>query len=257
MLAHLGFELDHCVFILFEEGARVFATLTDAFAFVAVPGAGFLHDVLNRGHVEQIAFARDTLAVHDVEFGFPERCGHFVFHDFDFGARAGDYVAFFDCGNAANVNAHRRVKLQCTPARSSFGIAEHYADFFANLVDEDQTSARLRNRPGQLTQGLRHKPCLQSHVTVAHLAIEFSFGYERSNGVDDEHINRSRAHQSLGDFERLLSVVRLRDQQVVDINSELFGVPGIKRVFSVDERGHPAHLLRLGYDLQRDCGFAR
>src|ERR1700733_4901128 len=86
LLAHLGFELDHRVFVFFQEGARVFASLADAFAFVAVPRARLLHDVMNRSDVEQIAFARNSFPVHDVEFGFTERCRHFVFHYFDFGA---------------------------------------------------------------------------------------------------------------------------------------------------------------------------
>src|SRR5580692_169050 len=146
---------------------------------------------MDSGDVEQVAFFRDALAVHDVEFGFAEGCGYFVFHDFDFGTRTRDYIALFDRGNAANVNAHRRVELQGAAASRGFRIAEHYADLFADLVNEDQTGPRLRNCSRQLTQSLRHQPRLQAHMAVAHLAVKFSFGYQRRNGVDDQHVDRT------------------------------------------------------------------
>src|SRR5271170_5300803 len=98
------------------------------------------------GDVEQVAFFRNPLTVHDVELGFAEGGGYLVFHDFDFGARTSHDVAIFDRGNAANVNAHRRVELQGTATGRGLGIAEHHADLFADLVNENQTSARLRNR---------------------------------------------------------------------------------------------------------------
>src|SRR5580692_8803641 len=86
LLSHLSIKLDQRVFVFFEEGARVFAALSDAFSLVAVPRARLFHDVVNRRNVEQIAFFRDPLPVHYVELGFAEGGGHFVFYDFDFGA---------------------------------------------------------------------------------------------------------------------------------------------------------------------------
>src|SRR5271166_1744254 len=104
--AHFGVELGHGVFIVFQELAGVFAALADALAFVAEPGAGFFEDVVVHGDVEQIAFARDAFAVEDVELGFAEGRGDFVFDDFYAGARAGDYIAFLDGGDAADIHAH-------------------------------------------------------------------------------------------------------------------------------------------------------
>src|SRR5208337_558714 len=74
LFADFGFELDHGVFVFFEESAGVFAALADALTFIAIPGAGLLDDVMKSGDVEQIALARDAFAVHDVELGFAERC---------------------------------------------------------------------------------------------------------------------------------------------------------------------------------------
>ena len=55
MLSHFAFELDHCVFIVFQKLAGVFAALADPFTFVAVPGAGFLEQSGIGGDIQQIA----------------------------------------------------------------------------------------------------------------------------------------------------------------------------------------------------------
>src|ERR1700754_3115244 len=50
------------------------------------------------------------------------------------------------------------------------------------------------------------------------------------------------------DLERLLAGVRLRDEQVRQVDAELLRIRRIERVFRVDERGHAAELLHLGDD---------
>ena len=65
------------------------------------------------------------------------------------------------------------------------------------------------------------------------------------------------ADEHFDDFERLLAVVGLRDQQVVEVDAELLRVGRVERVLGVDERRHAAQLLRLGDDLQRERGLAR
>ena len=64
------------------------------------------------------------------------------------------------------------------------------------------------------------------------------------------------AHQHLGDLERLLAAVGLRDQQVVDVDAELAGVLGVERVLGVDEGGDAAALLGLGDDREREGRLA-
>ena len=55
----------------------------------------------------------------------------------------------------------------------------------------------------------------------------------------------ARAHQHVGDLERLLAGVGLRDQQLADVDAELAGVDGVERVLGVDEGGGAAGLLHL------------
>src|SRR5215472_19172513 len=54
--AQLGFEFGSDVFIVFEELLGVFASLANALALVAEPGAGFLHHVPVHAEIDQVAF---------------------------------------------------------------------------------------------------------------------------------------------------------------------------------------------------------
>ena len=90
-------------------------------------------------------FREAEFAVNDVEFGFAKRRGHFVLHHFRARARADHSVAFLDRLDSANVHANRGVEFQRAPAGGRFRVAEHHADFFANLVDENQAGLRLRD----------------------------------------------------------------------------------------------------------------
>ena len=165
-------------------------------------------------------------------------------------------VAVLDARDAADVDADRRVELQRAAAGRRFGIAEHDADLLAQLVDEDQARLRLRDDAGQLAERLRHQPRLQPHLRVAHLAFDFRLGHERRHRVDDDDVDAARADEDLDDLERLLAVVGLRHEQVVEIDAELLRVGRVERVLRVDERRHAAELLRFGDHLQRQRRLA-
>ena len=114
----------------------------------------------------------------------------------------------------------------------------------------------LRDRGGELAQGLAHQPRLQARLAVAHLAIDFGARRQRRNGIDDEHVDRAGADQSIGDFKRLLACIGLGDQQLVEIDAKLAGIDGIERMFGVDEGTDAAQLLRFGDDMQRQRRLA-
>ena len=56
---------------------------------------------------------------------------------------------------------------------------------------------------------------------------------------------RARAHQHVGDFQRLLAGIRLRHQQIIDIHAELPGVHQVERMLGVDEGRGAAQFLAL------------
>ena len=109
---------------------------------------------------------------------------------------------------------------------------------------------------GELPERLAHQARLQAHVGIAHLAFELGLGHQRGDAVDHHEVDRERAHQRVGDLERLLAGVGLRDQQLVDVDPELPGVAGVERVLGVDERAGAAGLLRLGDAVQGERGLA-
>ncbi len=91
---------------------------------------------------------------------------------------------------------------------------------------------------------------------VAHLALDFGAWRQRCNRVDDEHVDGAGADQRIGDFERLLAGIRLRDQEVLEIDAQLAGIDRIERMFGIDEGADAALLLRFGDRLQRKRGLA-
>ena len=92
---------------------------------------------------------------------------------------------------------------------------------------------------------------------IAHLAFDLRLGHQRSHGVDDDHVDRIGAHQHVGDFQGLLAGIRLRNQQVVDIDAQLAGVVRVQCVFGVDEGAGGTHLLRLSDHREGHGGLAR
>ncbi len=94
-------------------------------------------------------------------------------------------------------------------------------------------------------------------MAVAHLAFDLGPRHQRRDRIDDQHVDRVRAHQRIDDLERLLAGVGLRHDQLVDVDPELLGVGRVERMLGIDERGGPADLLRLGDGVQRERRLAR
>ena len=115
---------------------------------------------------------------------------------------------------------------------------------------------RLGDRSGELAQRLAHQPRLEAGKLIAHLAFEFGARRQRRNRIDHQHLDGAGAHQRIGDFQRLLAGIGLRDQEIVDIDAELAGIDRIERMFGIDEGADAAALLGFGDRLQRQRGLA-
>src|SRR5690606_19880554 len=190
---------------LFQEFARVVLALADAFAVVAVPGAGLVDDARGHAKIDDLARSRDAGAIEDVEFGRLEGWRNLVLDDLDAGFVADDLVALLDRADPADVEAHRRVELERIAAGGGFGVAEHDADLHADLVDEDDGGVGAVDVAGELAQGLRHQAGLEAREGVAHLAFDLGLGREGGDRVDDDEVDRARTHQRIGDLEGLLA----------------------------------------------------
>ncbi len=92
---------------------------------------------------------------------------------------------------------------------------------------------------------------------IAHLAFDLGARHQGRDRVDDDHVHRARAHQVVGDLERLLAGVGLGDVQVGDVHAQLLGVGRVEGVLGVDEHRVPPELLRVGDDGERERRLAR
>ncbi|EDP65259.1 hypothetical protein BAL199_01894 [alpha proteobacterium BAL199] len=249
-------DLRH-VRVLPQEGLRILPALADPVAAVREPGTGLLDDPGIDPEVEQFAHLRYALAVHDVELDHPERRCQLVFDHLHTGLVANHLIAVLDRADATDVQADRSVELQRVAAGGGLRVAEHHADFLADLVDENHHAARLRDRSSQLAQRLAHQPGLQADMGVAHLTFELSPRHQGRHRVHHQNIDGSGPHQRVGDLQCLLTGVRLRDQQLVNVDPELAGVDWIESVLGIHEGASTACLLGLSDDMQRQRGLAR
>src|SRR5699024_6967110 len=90
--------------------------------------------------------------------------------------------------------------------------SEHHADLLTQLVNEDRSRTSLVQRASHLAKGLAHQSSLETHVGISHFAVDLCLGGQCGNGVNDDHIDRTRSHQHVRNFEGLLTRIWLGDQ---------------------------------------------
>ena len=186
-----------------------------------------------------------------------ERRSDFVLHHLHAGSVADDIVAILDLAGATNVETHRGIEFERITAGRGFRITVHHANFHAKLIDEDHHAARTADRARQFAQRLRHQTRLQADMAVAHFTFDFRARHQCRHRIDDQHIDGIRAHQCIDDFQRLLTRIGLRHNQLIDVYAQLPSINRIERMFGVHKGSRTAALLRFGDDMQRQCGLAR
>ena len=231
--------------------------MPDTDRVVAEPAARFFNQSCLHAKIEQLPSFGNAFAVHDVEFYLLERRRYFVFHHLHAGRIADDILAVLDLSGTTDVETDRCVKLERVAAAGGFGRTIHNADFHADLVDKDHHTVRPADRTGNLAQSLRHQTCLKTNMRIAHFTFDFGAWHKRSHRVDDQHINRVRPHQCIANFKRLFASVGLRHDQFVDVNTKLFRITGVKRVFGVDKCRVATFFLHLCNHMQCECRLAR
>ncbi len=94
-------------------------------------------------------------------------------------------------------------------------------------------------------------------MAVAHLPLDLSPRHERGDRINHQNVDRVGAYQRVDDLQCLLAGIRLRDDQLVDVDAQLLGIDRIERVLGIDESRGAAILLRLGDDVERERSLAR
>ena len=255
-LAQGAVQLLARVRVVAQEEARVLPPLPDALAVVAEPRAGLLQQTVEHAQVEQVGLARNPFAENQVELRLPEGSGQLVLHHLGARVVADDAVAVLDGRHPADVHPHVGVEPQRPSARRGLRVAEHHSDLHPQLVDKNQAGLRLVDQRLQLPQRLRHQPRLQAHLRVAHVAFQLLPRHQRRHRVHHHHVHCAGLNQRLRNLQRFVAAVGLRHQQVVHIHAQLARVDSIQGVLGIDERRHPALLLRFGNHVQRQRGLA-
>ena len=125
---------------------RGFTALAQAGCLVAEPGPFFVDDAAFDSYVDEGADVGDPFIEEDVEFCCLKWGRAFIFCNLHLNARSHfcGIVSALDAGDAADIHANRGVEFQRSTASCCLGIAEHDADFFADLVDEDRAGVAAR-----------------------------------------------------------------------------------------------------------------
>ena len=110
--------------------------------------------------------------------------------------------------------------------------------------------------PLNLRRGLRHQAGLQAHVYVAHFALEFGPGHKGGHAVDHDDVESAAAYEVVGDFERLLRRVGLRNEEFVHLNAQCLRIRRVEGVFDVDVGRRAILFLCLGDDVEREGRLA-
>ena len=215
--------------------------------------AGLPHDLHVHANVEQAAEPRYALREHDVELADAERWRQLVLADRDLGPHTDAVRPGLQRFGAADFQPHARIELQRAATRCGLRIAEEHADLLSDLVDEDDDRMALGDRGRELTQRLGHEPGLHTRQGVAHIPFDLRPWHERRHGVNDDQVHGTTTHQHLGDFQRLLAGIRLRDQQVLNVHATSAGPHRVERVLRVNEGGNPTGLLCRGDCVQCQC----
>ena len=198
----------------------------------------------------------DALAEDDVEFRLLERRSHLVLHDLHLHVVAQGLFAVLDLGGATDVQPHGGIELQGIAARRGFGIAEHDADLLTQLVDEDAAGVRLGNVRRELAESLGHQARLKAHLVLAHLALDLRFRSKGRDGVDHHDVDGTAPDEIVRDFEGLLPIVRLGDEEGLEVHAQGLRIGPVKGVFRVDDGGDAARFLGLGDRMDRQGGFS-
>src|SRR5579871_3314827 len=256
VLADRGLDFLGNVLVVCEELARGLAALADSLAAEGEPRSRLLDHIGLHAEVEQLAGLGNAVAVHDVEFDLLERRGDLVLDHLHARLVADHLVAVLDRADTTDVEADRGIEFERIAARRRLRVAEHDADLHPDLVDEDDKAVRARDRARKLAQGLAHQTRLQAWKLVAHLAFELGLRRQSGNRVDHHHIDAPGAYERVGDLERLLARVGLRDQKLIDIDAEFARIDRIERMLRIDIGDDSALLLRFGHRMESERGLA-
>ena len=145
----------------------------------------------------------------------------------------------------AHIKTNRWIELKCTSTSSRLWISKHNANLLTQLIDKNYDTIRTADCCCQLTKCLWHKSCLKTHMGITHIAINLCLWNKRCNRIDNHNINSTWANHRLSDFKCLLSIIRLRYVEIININTNISCINRIKCMLSINKACNAASFLNL------------
>src|SRR5699024_1744874 len=136
-IPQLPFDLSKQLGGVFQMLVDILLALAEPLAFIGIPRTARLDDFMFRAKIDELTGLGDAETLHDIHFSHTERRCNLVFYNFDLRAVTHNFLAEFELFSTAYLKPYRTVEFKCTSAWCCFRIAEHHADLFTDLVDED------------------------------------------------------------------------------------------------------------------------
>ena len=159
------------------------------------------------------------------------------------------FIAILHSWARTDIDTHRCIELKSVTTGSGFRRTEHHADLLSELVDENSSSVGTRDSSGELTHGLWHQSGLKTDIAVTHVPLNLTLGRKSRYRVDNKDVDSRWTDQLFRNFKSLLTIVRLRYEQIVDIHPKLLSIETVKCMFGINYRRNTTRTLSLGYGM--------
>ena len=163
--------------------------MANSFTVVLNKGTSLIEDTILYSEIEYVTNLGNTFVIHNIKFGRAEWGGNLILHDLNLGAVTDDIFTIFNLTDTANIDTDGSIELQSVTTSGSFRVTEHHTNLHTNLVDENDSGLGLRYNGSELTHGLGHQTSLKTHLSITHIAINFSLRHKGSNRVDHDEID--------------------------------------------------------------------
>ena len=243
MLPDLRLKLFHNLRMFSQIRLGILAPLSDLIAIVREPRSALAYQITAYRKIQDISLFRDTFAEHNIEFRFFKRRRNLILHNLHTRPVPYHISALLQSLGPSDVHSDRRIELKGASAGSRLRIPEHDAYLLPQLVDKDHNTVRLTYDRRQFTERLRHQPCL--HMAVSHISFYLLLRHQSRDRVHYNDIHRSGSYHSLRNLKGLISAVRLRDIQFINIHTDILCIDRIQRMLRVYKSGNPASLLHF------------
>ena len=149
-------------------------TLTNLCAVIGKPSTGLIDQLQLHTQIDELAVLGNAIVKEDLEVSLLKWRSYLILHHLNLGLITNDGVLILDWGGLADIKTYRSVILQGITTSGSLRITKHDTNLHTQLVNEDHHAVSLLNGTSELTQSLGHQTSLQTHVVVAHIALDLS-----------------------------------------------------------------------------------